>query len=227
MTNNFAEQPMFHESMIPETFLYFDDGMNRIVVSYSKSGGLFTADVSWLRSGEGFVVPDDSALNQGKSLLDCGFYHYTEFMMTRVAEGVLDRERLTDSSKISSQEEREFNLLSLVSIMQNTENPYEWNFLIVFTDSEDRASVKDFVNFVNVLAGTHGTTPVSMVNSDENASQTCVALRSLCSAEELVNSGFVVNGSTISQDSLSMRTEFQYAVKDWFLSINNLDFHIQ
>lgn len=227
MTNNFAEQPMFHESMIPETFLYFDDGMNRIVVSYSKSGGLFTADVSWLRSGEGFTVPEDSVLVQGESLLDYGFYSYVEFMIRRVTEKVLARNKFTDSNKIASQEGQRYTLLSLVNVVQNTENPYEWNFLVVFTDSEDKVSVKNFVNSVNTLAGMHGTTPTSMVNPYENVSRTCVTLMSSCSTEDLVSAGFVVNEGTISHDSLSERPEFHFVVKDWFLRINSLDFESQ
>lgn len=219
-----SESPMFHENSGPCTFLHLDDGMNRIVVSYSKYGSLFIANASWMRSGEGFVVPEDSVLVQGESLLDYGFFSYVEFMMRRVTERVLARNKITDSSKIASQEEQCFSLLSLVNVVQNTENPYEWNFLIVFTDSEDKVSVEDFVNSVNTLAGMYGTTPTSMVNPYKNASRTCITLRSSCSTEDFVSAGFVVNGSTISQDSLSMRSEFQYAVKDWFLGVNNLDF---
>lgn len=127
-----SESPMFHENSGPCTFLHLDDGMNRIVVSYSKYGSLFIVNASWVRSGEGFVVPEDSVLVQGESLLDYGFYSYVEFMMRRVTENVLARNKITDSSKIASQEEQCFSLLSLVSVVQNTENPYEWNFLIVF-----------------------------------------------------------------------------------------------
>lgn len=245
MTNNFAEYVQvansflkhykglpeeesrlstFHESSGPYTFLHLDDGMNRIVVSYSKYGGLFIVNASWVRSGEGFVVPEDSVLVQGESLLDYGFYSYVEFMMRRVTEKVLARNKFTDSKKIASQEEQCFSLLSLVSVVQNIENPYEWNFLIIFTDSEDKVSVKNFVNSVNTLAGMHGTTPVSMVNPYENVSRTCVTLMSSCSTEDLVSAGFVVNGSAISHDSLSERPEFQFVVKDWFLGVNNLDF---
>lgn len=148
-------------------------------------------------------------------------------MMRRVTEKVLARNKITDSSKIASQEEQCFSLLSLVNVIQNTENPYEWNFLIVFTDSGDKGSVKNFVNSVNTLAGMHGTTPVSMVNSYRDVSRTCITLRSSFSAEDLVTAGFVVNGSTISQDSLSERSEFQSVVKDWFLRINSLDFGLQ
>ena len=115
----------------------------------------------------------------------------------------------------------------MVSVVQNTENPYEWNFLVVFTDSEDKVSVKNFVNSVNTLAGMYGTTPVSMVNPYENVSRTCVTLMSSCSTEDLVSAGFVINGSTIIQDSLSERSEFHSTVKDWFLGINSLDFESQ
>jgi hypothetical protein len=219
--------PIIHEDMIPTTFLHVDDGMNRIVVSYSKYGGLFIANASWVRSGEGFVVPEDSVLVQGESLLDYGFYSYVEFMIRRVTEKVLARNKITDSKKIASQEKQCFSLLSLVSVIQNTENPYEWNFLISFTDSEDKDSVKNFVNSVNTLAGMHGTTPVSMVNPYENVSRTCATLMSSCSTEDLVSAGFVVNGSEISKDSLSERPEFHSIVKDWFLSINSLDFESQ
>lgn len=248
MTNNFAEYVQvtnsflkhykglpeeesrlstFHESSGPYTFLHLDDGMNRIVVSYSKYGGLFVANASWVRSGEGFVVPEDSVLVQGESLLDYGFYSYVEFMMRRVTEKVLARDKITDSNKIASQEDQYFSLLSLVGVIQNTENPYEWNFLIVFTDSEDKVSVEDFVNSVNTLAEMYGTTPVSMVNPYENVLRTCTILSSSFSAEDLVSAGFVVNGSTISQDSLSERPEFHSIVKDWFLRINSLDFESQ
>lgn len=217
-----SELIMFYENIDNQTFLHVDDGMNRIVVSYSKYGGLFIVNASWVRSGEGFVVPEDSVLVQGESLLDYGFYSYVEFMMRRVTEKVLARNKFTDSSKIASQEEQCFSLLSLVSVVQNIENPYEWNFLIIFTDSEDKVSVKNFVNSVNTLAGMHGTTPVSMVNPYENVSRTCSTLRSSCSTEDLVSAGFVVNESTISQDSLSERPEFQSVVKDWFLRINSV-----
>lgn len=248
MTNNFAEYVQvtnsflkhykglpeeesrlstFHESSGPYTFLHLDDGMNRIVVSYSKYGSLFIVNASWVRSGEGFTVPEDSVLVQGESLLDYGFYSYVEFMMRGIAERVLARNKITDSSKIASQEEQCFNLLSLVNVVQNTENPYEWNFLIVFTDSEDEVSVKDFVNSVNTLNGMHGATPVSMVNFYENVSRTCSTLRSSCSTEDLVSAGFVVNESTISQDSFSEMPEFHSIVKDWFLRINSLDFESQ
>jgi hypothetical protein len=219
--------PVFHESSEPCTFLHVDDGMNRIVVSYSKYGSLFIANASWVRSGEGFVVPEDSVLVQGESLLDYGFYSYVEFMMRRVTEKVLARNKFTDSSKIASQEEQCFSLLSLVSVVQNIENPYEWNFMVVFTDSEDKVAVKNFVNSVNTLTGMHGATPVSMVNPYENVSRTCSTLRSSCSTEDLVSAGFVVNESTISQDSLSERPEFHSIVKDWFLRINSLDFDLQ
>ena len=250
MTNNFAEYvqvtnsflnhyrgfsktgigyklPVFHESSEPCTFLHVDDGMNRIVVSYSKYGGLFIANASWVRSGEGFVVPEDSVLVQGESLLDYGFYSYVEFMIRRVTKGVLARNKITDSKKIASQEEQRYNLLSLVSVVQNIENPYEWNFLVVFTDLEDKVSAKNFVNSVNALAGMYGTTPVSMVNPYENVSRTCATLMSSCSTEDLVSAGFVVNGSAINQDSLSERSEFHFVVKDWFLRINSLDFDLQ
>ena len=222
-----SELIMFHENIDNQTFLHYDDGMNRIVVSYSKYGGLFIANASWVRSGEGFVVPEDSVLVQGESLLDYGFYSYVEFMMRRVTEKVLARNKFTDSSKIASQEEQQYTLLSLVSVVQNTENPYEWNFLVVFTDSEDKVSVKNFVNSVNTLAGMYGTTLVSMVNPYENVSRTCVTLMSSCSTEDLVSAGFVINGSTIIQDSLSERSEFHSTVKDWFLGINSLDFESQ
>lgn len=222
-----SELFMFHKNTDNQTFLHVDDGMNRIVVSYSKYGGLFIVNASWVRSGEGFVVPEDSALVQGESLLDYGFYSYVEFMMRRVAEKVLARNKFTDSKKIASQEKQCFSLLSLVGVIQNTENPYEWNFLIVFTDSEDKGSVKDFVNSVNTLAGMHGTTPVSMVNPYRNVSKICITLRSSCSTKDLVSAGFVVNESTISQDSLSERPEFHSIVKDWFLRINSLDFESQ
>lgn len=245
MTNSFAEYVkctnsfLRHYRGIPEeeesellntdnqTFLHVDDGMNRIIVSYFKYGSLFIVNASWVRSGEGFVVPEDSVLVQGESLLDYGFYSYVEFMMRRVSEKVLARNKFTDSKKIASQEKQEFNLLSLVSVVQNTENPYEWNFLIVFTDSDDKNSVNNFVNSINTLARMYGTTPVSMVNPYKNMSRICITLRSSCSSEDLVNAGFVVNGSTISQDSLSMRSEFQYAVKEWFLGVNNLDFDVK
>ena len=248
MTNNFAEYVqvtnsflkhyrglpeeesellMLHENTDNQTFLHYDDGMNRIVVSYSKYSSLFIVNASWSRSGEGFTVPEDSVLVQGESLLDYGFYSYVEFMMRGIAEGVLDRHKITDSKKIASQKKQEFNLLSLVSVVQNTENPYEWNFMIVFADSEDEISVKDFVNSVNTLARMYGTTPASMVNPYKNMSRICIELRSSCSIEDLVSAGFVVNGSTISQDSLSKRAEFQYAIKEWFLGVNNLDFDVQ
>lgn len=218
---------MLHKNTDNQTFLHVDDGMNRIVVSYSKYSSLFIANASWVRSGEGFVVPEDSVLVQGESLLDYGFYSYVEFMMRRVTEKVLARNKFTDSKKIASQEEQCFSLLSLVSVVQNIENPYEWNFLIIFTDSEDKVSVKNFVNSVNTLAGMHGTTPVSMVNPYDNVSRTCVTLMSSCSTEDLVSAGFVVNESIISQDSLSERPEFHFVVKDWFLRINSLNFESQ
>lgn len=218
---------MFYENIDNQTFLHVDDGMNRIVVSYSKYGGLFIVNASWVRSGEGFVVPEDSVLVQGESLLDYGFYSYVEFMIRRVTERVLARNKITDSKKIASQEEQRYTLLSLVSVVQNIENPYEWNFLVVFTDSEDKVSVKNFVNSVNTLAGMYGTTPVSMVNPYENVSRTCVTLMSSCSTEDLVTAGFVVNGSAISHNSLGERSEFHSTVKDWFLRINSLDFDLQ
>ena len=222
-----SELIMFHENIDNQTFLHVDDGMNRIVVSYSKYGGLFIVNASWVRSGEGFVVPEDSVLVQGESLLDYGFYSYVEFMIRRVTERVLARNKITDSKKIASQEEQRYTLLSLVSVVQNIENPYEWNFLVVFTDSEDKVSVKNFVNSVNTLAGMYGTTPVSMVNPYENVSRTCVTLMSSCSTEDLVTAGFVVNGSAISHNSLGERSEFHSTVKDWFLGINSLDFESQ
>ena len=225
-TGGGSELIMFHENTDNQTFLHVDDGMNRIVVSYSKYGGLFIANASWVRSGEGFIVPEDSVLVQGESLLDYGFYSYVEFMIRRVTERVLARNKITDSKKIASQEEQRYTLLSLVSVVQNIENPYEWNFLVVFTDSEDKVSVKNFVDSVNTLAGMHGTTPVSMVNPYENVSRTCITLRSSCSTEDLISAGFVVNGSTISQDSLSERPEVHSIVKDWFLGVNNLDFDV-
>ena len=80
---------------------------------------------------------------------------------------------------------------------------------------------------MNTLTGMHGATPVSMVNPYENVSRTCSTLRSSCSTEDLVSAGFVVNESTISQDSLSERPEFHSIVKDWFLRINSLDFESQ
>ena len=218
---------MLYENTDNQTFLHYDDGMNRIVVSYSKYGGLFIANASWVRSGEGFIVPEDSVLVQGESLLDYGFYSYVEFMVRRVTEKVLARNKITDSKKIASQEKQEFNLLSLVSVVQNTENPYEWNFLIVFIDSDDKNSVNNFVNSINTIAKMYGTTPVSMVNPYKNMSRICIGLRSSCSAEDLVSAGFIVNGSTISQDYLSKRAEFQYAIKEWFLGVNNLDFDVQ
>ena len=217
-----SELIMLYENTDNQTFLHYDDGMNRIVVSYSKYGSLFIANASWVRSGEGFIVPEDSVLVQGESLLDYGFYSYVEFMIRRVTERVLARNKITDSKKIASQEEQRYTLLSLVSVVQNIENPYEWNFLVVFTDSEDKVSVKNFVNSVNTLAGMYGTTPVSMVNPYENVSRTCVTLMSSCSTEDLVSAGFVVNESTISQDSLSERPEFHSIVKDWFLRINSV-----
>lgn len=226
-TGGGSELIMFHENIDNQNFLHVDDGMNRIVVSYSKYGGLFVANASWVRSGEGFVVPEDSVLVQGESLLDYGFYSYVEFMIRRVTEKVLARNKITDSKKIASQEKQCFSLLSLVSVVQNIENPYEWNFLVVFTDSEDKVSVKNFVDSVNTLAGMHGTTPVSMVNPYENVSRTCVTLMSSCSTEDLVSAGFVVNGSAINHDSLSERPEFHSIVKDWFLRINNLDFDVK
>ena len=143
-------------------------------------------------------------------------------MMRRVTEKVLARNKITDSKKIASQEEQRYTLLSLVSVVQNIENPYEWNFLVVLTDSEDKVAVKNFVNSVNTLTGMHGATPVSMVNPYENVSRTCVTLMSSCSTKDLVSAGFVVNGSAISHDSLSERPEFQSVVKDWFLRINSV-----
>lgn len=51
-----CKQSVFHENAEPYTFLHLDDGMNRIVVSYSKYGSLFIVNASWVRGGEGGLL---------------------------------------------------------------------------------------------------------------------------------------------------------------------------